>query len=177
MEQLYYYLPYILVLALVACIIAAIAPVAYRVTRDICVNPVTGKFAEKSTMAWGAYLLGMFTCLNDFIHLSIKPLFDFHFTPVPFETKLLLFTASGILAGINVFSKFTSRKTKDGYGNELAPIVTDKPVDVIAPLEPDAIPNSTPESDIECPAAKKARLEIEKNQNVPFVLDNEGENK
>jgi len=169
MEQLYYYLPHFIVLGIIILIILAISPVVYRIARDICVNPVTGKLAEKSTYAFGAYVLGMLACLNDFIHLSFNPEFDFHFDKVPFEVKVLLFTASGVLAVSNVAGKFFSRKTKDGYGNELAPIVTDKPVDVIAPLEPDALTGNETEDLTECPAVRQAKIDAEKSSKAPFI--------
>ena len=172
MEELYQYLPHFFVLLLVIGLGLLIYPIAYRVTRDICVNPVTGKFAEKSTMAWGAYVIGIFTCLNDFVYFSITPVLDFHFDKVPFETKFLLFGASGLLAGANVAGKFFSRKVKDGYGNDLAPIVTTAPApEIIAPLEPMDAVNTAPPAEVvsECPAAKQAALDAEKSKKAPFI--------
>jgi len=185
MEELYSYVPHICVFLIVLGIILIVYPVAVRVASDICINPVTGKLAEKSTYAFGAYIVGMLTFLNDFVHLSFNPVFEFHFDKVPIEKQVLLFGAAGMLAGFNVAGKFFSRKTKDGYGNDLAPIVTSAPApNISAPLEPMDAVNTEPIPEVksECPAAKKAaEMEINANATVPFVAkranDDEGVSK
>jgi len=113
---------------------------------DTTKNKATGLYSQKRLMMWGAYLLAFFACLNDFVHLDIKPNLVFHFDKVPFETKVLLFAIALTGSAFTIAGQYWGRKQADNNGVPLTPLVTKSDLKHTEPVE-------------ECPAAKKAREE------------------
>jgi len=122
-------IPYAIGLIILFFAVKGVYPLVKRVTRDTCINHVTGLFSMKRIMTWIAYWIGIAACMNDFVYLSFSPVFEFHFAPVSTQTKLILFGVGGFNVVNTIIGQYQSRKQFDNTGRPLAKIVTKEEVE------------------------------------------------